>query len=237
MRTIAGLKDELRYLYSRAQLSPWMLGQNMNDFRDILPGDESQPNNPDERVKCEAKNALVDFIYQHPDEWMNDYKFIIDGGVDEGTAQKGSSRSRKLVGATILTSGMIHVCQSQIYNPDSLGFHIGFANFMSSVKSWSEAGETITLLSEFRFLFVSEVYMADNAHSTLATSVAEAFNDLLERRENRNLVTILSIKPSAVSRIQLESNYLGAALKSWVEQAGKSGSTLLSDKRLCHIVF
>lgn len=236
MKTIYGLRDELKYIFSRAQLAAWMLGINSGDFCRILPGDEAS-DDPVQKKLCEKKQNLADFIYNQPDQWMSDFKFIIDGGADgAATENKGSSRDRKMIGAAILTSGMIHVCQSQIYNPDQLGFHMGFSQFINSVKSWSEAGETVTLLSGYRFLFISEVFLPDDVHKTLSSTVSETLNDLLERRENKNFVTILSLKPAMIARAAIDSSCLGAAMRSWLEQAG-DGSSLKKDKRLVRIAF
>jgi len=224
VKSLPALKDELCFLFGRAQLSQWMIGINCNDFRSILPEGNSQ-------------DALAEFIYSTPEQWMSDFRFIIDGGVDGDDQHRGSGRDRKKIGAAILTSGMIHVCQSLIYDPDSLGRHVGFAKFINSVKSWSDAGETITLLSDCRFLFISEVYIASDMNKTLMRTVAESFNDLLERRENNGLVTIISIKPSIVTRIMEESDFLGAAITSLLNLSGSAGTVLMKEKRLCRIAF
>jgi len=229
MKTIYELKDELCYLFTQAQLAPWMLGINSGDFYDLLPDDNDD--------KKKNREGLTDLVYNHPEEWMSDFKFIIDGGVEGDEERRGSGRDRKKIGAAILTSGMIHVCQSQIYDPESLGRHVGFAKFMNSVKSWSDAAETITLLSNCRFLFVSEVYIAADTNKTMLRTVAESFNDLLERRENHNLVTIVSVKPSMIKRAMAESDFLGAGMKAVLDQLGDVGTIIMKDKRLCRIAF
>jgi len=231
MKSIQELKDELRYLFGLAQLSQWMIGINSEEFRSALPGDDKKPN------ECEVKQSIVNFIYNHPEEWSTNFRFIIDGGVDGEDGPDGSGRDRKKIGAAILTSGIIHTCQSEIYDPKSLGRHVGFSKFMNSVKSWSDAGEIITLLSDCRYLFLSEVYIAAETNKTLMRTIAESLTDLLERRENRGLVTILSIKPSIVKRIPLESDFLGPALVSIVKQLGDVGTIIMKDKRACRISF
>jgi len=233
MKSIPELKDELTFLFKTAQLSQWMIGTNSGDFQSMLPGSDDNP------TEYTLKQKLVDFVYNHPEEWTKNYRFIVDGGVDGDEGHKGSGLERKKIGAAILTSGMIHICQSEIYDPKGLARHIGFSKFVNSVKSWSDAGEIITMLTDCRFLFISEIYIAEDTNKTLLRTVAESLNDLLERRENQGSVTIMSIKPTAVKCIDGSSNYLGAALTSTIKQLGGTGggTIIMKDKRLCRIAF
>jgi len=229
MKSIPALKDELRFLFKNADLPQWMIGINSKDFSSILPAN-AQDNN--------LRDTLVDWVYNNPADWSRDFSYIIDGGVDSSDANHTcGGRSRKMIGSAILTSGMIHVCQSEIYSPKQLAKYVGFSEFISSVKDWKEADAAVTVLADCRFLFISEVYIASDSHKTLIRSVAESFNDLIERRDNSGFVTIISIRPSVIDRIKNESDFLGSAITSLVNQSGDAGTILMKDKRLCRISF
>ena len=132
---------------------------------------------------------ITEMIYRRVEDWHKGHVFVIDG--DYSNADSSPAGVRRAIGFSILQNGVTYACQAPDCCPP-YGRYVDYksvvTNFMNKDKSYGFADE----LSEQAFLFISEMFMGQNANPTMREMVAFKMDDVLRRRIDSGLVTILS---------------------------------------------
>ncbi len=172
------------------------------------------------RAEESKKRKLVGIIYQDLDKWVNGSTFIIDGSL--ACQGKSPADVRRAVGLAILQSGVTYACQSSKFCPP-YGRYIDYKTIVNSFMNKEKASALADDLSVTELLFISEIYMSAKANEVLKDIVAFKMDDMLRRRVDSGLVTIMSFSRPCIEF--MEGNVLGDEIDQLLQVSGANGTS------------
>jgi hypothetical protein len=173
--------------------------------------------------------ALIQMIFMHMEKWQSNTIFIIEGGDAKQSGEMSPQDKRRQLGFSILSLGIIHAVQEVLPPFESVGCYIDFKHFVDSAKARYDS-DLIDELASYRYLFLSEIWLG-NTPPGLRDMITFKLDDLLRRRRDAELVTILSFRNFAVE--ELQQNTLGDEVRGLLIETVPFETKLLQAQRIC----
>lgn len=163
--------------------------------------------------------------------WSDGWSFIIDG--QSSNDQYTPSQVRRRVGMSVLQNAITYVCQNNDYFPP-YGKYVDYRAFRSALASRDHSYDVVDALSEIHVLFISEIFPQDTRSEVLNDIMKFRFDDLMRRRQDDELVTILSF--SRGCRESFQSDMLGEEIQQMLKKCHNHGTGEIEEQRITRIV-
>jgi len=141
--------------------------------------------------------------------WAKEWIFVIDG--ENGVGTDTPSQVRRRVGLSILQNGITHICQHHDFYPP-YGRYIDYRAMVNSLVNRETSYATVDRLAEEHILLISEIFPDKGLNEVVRSMLLFRLDDLLRRRRDEGLVTILSFARPCSSVMQ--ENLLGDEIQS-----------------------
>ena len=238
----ANRKQRYRQVYealSRASIPTREQGISLETFAAAV----GRPENNDAPPYMNREVARL--IYDTPERWTGNCTFVIEGTRRRQYANSDSANSpensvrpdwlRRRVGFAILSMGIVTAVLNDLPPLDHVGKYIDFDCFINSVKDRYAATKLMDDLSEYRHLFLSEIGHSQSPHPSTVEIGRTYLDDLLRRRQDAELVTILSFRESCIEAAK--RNVYGREIYETLKVCQNLPTMLLASRRLCKIAL
>ena len=156
--------------------------------------------------------------------------FIIDG--DRSIGVESPADIRRKIGNTILQNGITYACQSSDYCPP-YGLYVDYKMLISNVMNKEKSAAFIDQLCDQEFLFISEIYMSKNANEIMREIVSFKMDEIIRRRRDGGLATILSF--SSLCKDLVGEEAYGEEVKYIIGSCGKNGTSVIESMKMVRI--
>jgi hypothetical protein len=179
-----------------------------------------------------SKNSskIASAIYNSPNLWGKGYTFVIDG---KGAAPaKTPADIRRAIGFSVVQNGITYACQTPQFCPP-YGRYVDYKTVVTTLMNKAKSSDFADELAEQAFLFISEIHMSENASEVMREIVAFKMDDILRRRKDEGLVTVLSF--ARPCKEFMGQDILGDEIRQILDACGEHGTSCLKIEKIIKI--